>query len=113
MYNARERLLHLTKADFKIDTFRAGGKGGQSQNTTDSGVRITHIESGVSAESREERSQKQNKKVAFVRLTKKPAFLRWVYAQIRIVDAMREENIITQVYIDDEWIEIDPKDLRS
>ena len=64
----RELIQTWTKKDFRVDTFRAGGKGGQHQNTTDSGVRITHIESGISAECREGRSQDQNKKTAFRRL---------------------------------------------
>ena len=62
--------LSFSKKDFRVDTFRSGGKGGQHQNTTDSGVRITHIESGLSAESRSSRSQKQNRDIAFNRLAK-------------------------------------------
>lgn len=67
----KELLFSLSKdqGDFKIDTFRSGGKGGQHQNKTDSGARITHIASGCSAESRTERSQHQNIKIAFKRLT--------------------------------------------
>ncbi len=49
-------LLTLTKKDFRVDTFRSGGKGGQNQNKRDTGVRITHIKSGISAEGRSERS---------------------------------------------------------
>lgn len=74
---AKELLFSLTKKDFKIDTFRSGGKGGQYQNTTDSGVRITHIESGAVGESRTERSQSQNKKLALQRLVASDTFQRW------------------------------------
>jgi peptide chain release factor 1 len=65
-----ERVLVFSarKKDFRIDTFTAGGKGGQHQNRSNTGVRITHIESGLSVESREHRSQLQNKKAAFRRL---------------------------------------------
>lgn len=73
----RELLFSLTKKDFRIDTFRAGGKGGQHQNRTDSGVRITHIESGAVGESREERSQHMNKKKALERLIKSKKFQIW------------------------------------
>jgi len=73
----RELLFSLTKKDFKIDTFRSGGPGGQYQNTTDSGVRITHTESGAVGESREERSQNQNKKKALEKLVKTNAFKIW------------------------------------
>lgn len=57
-----------TRKDFRVDTFRAGGKGGQHQNKTESGVRITDIKTGISAESREHRHQIQNKDAAFHRL---------------------------------------------
>ncbi len=46
--------------DLKRDTFRSGGPGGQHQNKTESGVRYTHIPTGIAAESRTERSQHKN-----------------------------------------------------
>lgn len=73
----KELLFSVTKKDFKVDTFRSGGKGGQHQNTTDSGVRITHMESGAVGESREERKQLQNKKKALERLVKTKEFQLW------------------------------------
>jgi protein subunit release factor A len=53
-----------------VDTFRSGGPGGQHQNKTESGVRITHKESGLSAESRDTKSQHKNKQIAFRKLAK-------------------------------------------
>lgn len=73
----KELLFSLTKNDFEIETFRSGGKGGQHQNTTDSGVRIKHKESGAVGESRSERSQLQNKKLAFERLINGKEFQMW------------------------------------
>jgi protein subunit release factor B len=73
----KELLFSLGKKDFRIDTFRAGGKGGQHQNKTNSGVRITHLESGAVGESREERSQLQNKRKAFERLVETKEFKIW------------------------------------
>lgn len=73
----RELLFSITRKDFRVETFRSGGKGGQHQNKTESGVRITHLESGAVGESRDERSQYQNKKKALERLVASPKFQAW------------------------------------
>lgn len=73
----RQLLFSLTKKDFKIETMRGSGKGGQHRNTRDTAVRITHPESGAVGYSEDERSQLQNKKKAFERLTKTEKFQKW------------------------------------
>ena len=52
--------IEVKADDLKRDTFRSGGPGGQHQNKTESGVRYTHLPTGIAAESRTERSQHKN-----------------------------------------------------
>lgn len=91
---SRELLFSVTKKDLTIQTFKSGGKGGQHQNKTDSGVRIIHKKSGAVGESRDQRSQFQNKKIAFKRLVESSKFKIWLngktYEKINQIDIEKE-----------------------
>jgi protein subunit release factor B len=110
---ARELLFSVTLKDCDVQTFRAGGKGGQNQNKRDTGVRIVHRASGAVGEARDERSQLQNKKAAFRRMAETPRFKAWVKLAAGRDDHLRAEverelwpnKIKVEVRQDGKWVE--------
>lgn len=106
---AKELLFSITKKDFEIQTFRSGGKGGQHQNKTESGVRIIHKASGAVGEARDNRSQYINKKAAFNRLVSTKLFKNWMKVEI----AKRSGELTIEDRIN-KWVEeqMDPKYIK-
>lgn len=108
----RQLLFSLTKKDFRIDTMRGSGAGGQHRNKTDSAVRITHIESGAIGYCEDQRSQHQNKKIAFERLVNSDKFKKWhkiktAYALKGIQDVEKEINKKVDEAMKDENLKIE------
>jgi hypothetical protein len=112
----RELLFSVTKKDLKIDTFSAGGPGGQHQNTSNTAVRITHPASGAVGEARDSRSQHQNMRAAFRRMTASGKFRVWVNRQIlgnplppeeQVKQDMAPANLLIMGKEDGKWKIID------
>lgn len=93
--------------DCEVQTFRSGGSGGQNQNKRDTGVRVIHHPSGARGESREERSQLQNKKTAFLRMIKTPKFDLWLRIETGRI-AVVETNV-ANLHIPDHEVKIEAR----
>lgn len=110
-------LFSVTLKDCTVQTFRSGGKGGQHQNKTESGVRIIHRDSGARGECRETKSQHKNKRTAFIRMTETQEFKLWMnrmslhfnkdyYSPEDKVQKMLENDAIrVDVKVDGKWEE--------
>lgn len=84
--------VQLDPNDLKIDVYRAGGHGGQSVNTTDSAVRVTHIPTNITVAIQNERSQLQNKETALKILRSKLAQLQLEQHAESIADLQAGES---------------------
>jgi peptide chain release factor 1 len=123
----KEILFKVTADDCRWDYFKGSGNGGQNKQKTSSGVRCTHLASGAVGQSTESRSQFQNKKAAFARMTQTDKFRIWIKMETArrcrdeaaerqeaarieryLEHALKDENISTQVKINGDWVEVDP-----
>ncbi len=105
----RTVLFSVTIHDCRVDTFTVGGNGGAGKDTSNTGVRVVHEPSGAVGESREERSQLQNKIRAFRRMAETKKFRCWIRVERarrlgektidELVDeAMQPHHLLTEVH---------------
>jgi protein subunit release factor A len=87
----RELVFSVTIKDCEVQTFSAGGKGGQHQNKTQSGVRVIHGPSGAVGEARDSRDQYRNKRSAFRRMAESEKFQKW--AKLKAQELVNKRSI--------------------
>lgn len=130
MPEGKIKLMSLSKADFEIQSYKGSGPGGQHRNKVETGIRITHTATGVSASSCEGRSQYSNKLSAFNKLTSDKRFLSWLKLESlkrnklipsegelgEMIDRMMNIDNLKVEYYDkdkDKFIEIKGKELHQ
>lgn len=101
-------IFSVTIKDCDVQTFAVGGHGGSGKDTSNTGVRVVHRESGAAGRATESRSQLENKRTAFSRMAATPTFRNWAKVKVaEVTGAKKPANI--------EWLvdrEMLPKNLK-
>ncbi len=114
----RQKITIVSHRDLEFSYFCGSGAGGQARNKVASGVQVKHIESGGIGRASDSRSQDQNKRAAFLRMTESPKFKFWLAGRLYEIqqgEKMEEEidrsvndpkNIKYEVKINGKWEEV-------
>jgi protein subunit release factor B len=121
MNKKRRLLFSTTLKDCKIQHFCTGGPGGSNQNKKMMGARVIHEESGAVGECREHRTQKDNTREAFVRMSKTKKYQDWAKVKAakilgqssiedKVNEQMQEHYIKVEIKKDEKWCAAVPED---
>jgi protein subunit release factor B len=111
----KDLAFSVTKDDCEWQEFRVGGAGGQHRDKTSAGIRVTHPPSGATGRATDSRSQLQNRRNAFKRMTQTVAFKTWVTRQLangptveeRVEKDMQPENLLIEGRESGTWAPIE------
>lgn len=117
----KQKLFSVSIYDCRVDTYRGSGKGGQNRNKRDTAVRVVHEPSRAVGQCEEQRTQWQNKKVAFRRMVETKEFKEWIRMEsarltgeeARIQQRVEREMKKVKAEVKDEngkWIEWNEKE---
>jgi len=112
---SRELIFSVRGKDCTWTYYRGSGAGGQKRNKTSSAARCFHPQSGAVGASEDHRSQRQNKREAFIRMLKTPKFKVWMADMVAqasgrpsldelVERSMQSKNLLVEVCHDDEWV---------
>lgn len=111
----KELLFSITASDCDWEYMRGTGPGGQKRNKTESKVRCTHRASGASGDSDETRSQHQNKRIAFKKMSETAAFLKWHRIECSrrmgkvfdVEESLQDKYLRVEGKVDGKWVPIE------
>lgn len=113
---AKKHILSVGIEDCRVDTFTVGGHGGSGKDTSNTGVRVVHVESGATGHATEHRSQSKNKEIAFRRMAHTHQFRVWATEETlrrigqptldeRVEAALHPDRIKVEFLTPDGWID--------
>src|SRR5438045_700603 len=113
----KTKLFSVTLDDCRVDTFTVGGHGGAGKDTSNTGVRITHLASGAVGRSVDHRQQSRNKQLAWRRMAETPTFKSWCRLMAtfyeggqsiedQVDESMKLENLKIEVKVDGKWSQV-------
>ena len=94
----RQKCFSVTLDDCRVDTFTVGGHGGSGKDTSNTGVRITHLASSAVGKASDSRSQLGNKRLAWRRMAESKAFQAW--ARLMVAKLSGQPSVESRVEAD-------------